>query len=62
MNTWEWLLTIIGEVKTFMIPYINNIIDEFPEEITSTVATLAGDFLFQTQEQTNNNTGLPGSK
>ena len=35
-----------GIVKIFMIPYTKQIIDDFPEPVTSTAPTPAGDYLF----------------
>lgn len=39
------------EVKISMIPYVNNILKDFPEELGKSVATPAGDHLFQVQEE-----------
>jgi hypothetical protein len=39
-----------GKVKIRMIPYLESIIDEFPEEIVGTRVTPAADYLFQVQD------------
>ena len=42
-----------GEVKVSMIPYVEEIIENFPKEIgTSTVATPTADHLFQVRNPT----------
>ena len=39
--------TVPGEVKISMIPYIENILKNFPEEIVGIAATPAGEHLFE---------------
>jgi hypothetical protein len=46
----EFDYSCVGEVKINMQKYITKIIDEFPEEITSTSATPAADYLFTVRE------------
>jgi hypothetical protein len=46
----EFDYSCVGEVKINMRKYIEKIIDEFPEEITSTSATPAADYLFTVRE------------
>jgi hypothetical protein len=46
----EFDYSCIGEVKISMQKYITKIIEEFPEEITSTSATPAADYLFVVRE------------
>ena len=45
--------TIPGEAKISMIPSIEKILKDFPEEIVETAATPAGEHLFEVQEDTN---------
>ena len=39
--------SITRQVQISMTPYIQNVIDAFPEPITTTAFTPAGDYLFQ---------------
>ena len=47
--SWYGHYTVPGEVKISMIPYIENILKDFPEEIMGTVATPMGE-LFEVWE------------
>ena len=39
-----------GKVKITMIPYLEETLDEFPEEITATCTTPAAEYLFKVRE------------
>ena len=45
--------TIPGEVKITMIPYVDNILKDFGEQIVATATTPAAEHLFEIQEGTN---------
>ena len=53
--------TVPGEGKISMIPYIENILKDFSEEIVETAATPAGEHLLEVWEGTNS-TKLPESQ
>ena len=53
--------TVPGEVKISMIPYIENILKDFPEKIVGTATTPAGEHLFEVREGINS-TKLPESQ
>ena len=40
-----------GKVTIGMIKYLNQILDEFIEEITKTLATMSADYLFKIREE-----------
>ena len=44
--------TASGEVKISMVPYVQNIIKDFPEEIMSTANTPEAEYLFKDTEDT----------
>ena len=45
--------TTPGEVKISMVPCIDNILNDFPEEIVEIVATSAADHLSEVQDNVN---------
>ena len=51
--------TTKGEVQVSMISYMKNIINEFPEEMTSSASMPAGYSLFQVQDKNNGAVILP---